>query len=358
MRVVSHRLTGYTFFIFLLHSMVMPVPGRAFLEGNDVDAFLETLLKEDYPVSYKAQEIEIAFSGGQTEIHRYKIGKLKPFKMRKEKYSIYGTMEEVLSHDGELMITYNPARRVVVRSPVVMERRSPETMKELISLIKRNYHVRFLGNAMVSGRGALAFSIEPRMKGTRPSFRVWMDHETAVPLKTEVYSIKGDLSYLSALFDVEINPSFPQDYFVIMVPSGTRAYELSLPARNDSGDSEVDTRKRYFETIPGGYVFKEAKVDGDGQVQVVYHDGLNSISIFLNRWNHEGVSEVGKVKTGKGEMVEKITLDGVEGYFCSRDRESVVSFVSNRRRYTVVGAISREGLIDIALELKKRGLVR
>lgn len=344
--------------VFLFAFLFAPVSVPAFSKGGDVDAFLENLLRDDYHISYETQEVAIFFSKGEPDVYRYKVGVLRPDKMRREKYSIHGTVEEVMTHDGELQIIYNPSKRVVIRGPAVKEKRSDESIRELISLIKKNYNIKFLGNAVISGRNSLAFSIEPRRQGTRPGFRVWVDHETALPLKTEIYSVNGEMSYLSTLSHIVINPSFPQDYFVIMVPHGTMAYEVSVPSNSPSISKIARVKKGYPERIPGGYVLKEEREDKKGQIQLIYHDGLNSISIFSYEWDQKKMGNIGKIKEGKGNALEKIAFNGFEGYFCRRDNENLMSFISGRRRYTVVGKASKEGLIEIAVELKGRGLKR
>ena len=57
-------------------------------------------------------------------------------------------------------------------------------------------------------------------------------------------------------------------------------------------------------------------------------------------------------------MVEIVTLDGLDAFFCRRGTKGLISFVSEGHKYTVVGEVSKEGLIAISLDIKRRSLKR
>jgi negative regulator of sigma E activity len=269
--------------------------------------------------------------------------------MRRESYSIDGSVQEVIVHDDEMQIVYYPSEKIVVRSPREKIRDS-QIVGEMIVLIKANYDVHIEGEARVSGRKVSIVSIMPKKRGTRPGFRVWLDRDYLLPLKTETYDLKGNTSYQNTYGKLAINPSFKQDYFVIMVPPGTVAYE-STAATGNPKDYEMPD----LQQIPGGYVLKEAIKGEDGHFQAIYHDGLNSISVFSEDWNETGAEKM----FGRSEaMVEIVTLDGLDAFFCRRGTKGLISFVSEGHKYTVVGEVSKEGLIAISLDIKRMSMKR
>lgn len=337
----------------LILNFLTPHSGDA---SDDVDRFLQTLLKDDYNVTFSAEEVEIFFNRAEPDISRYKLGILKPHKMKREKYSLDGALKEITVHDDEMQIVYSPDRKLVLKNKRLRKRSPDDEKNKLISLIRKNYNIEFIEYAAISGRKTLTYAITPVKIGSRPRFRVWLDHETGLPIKTETYDTEGNISYFNALFNLIINPSFPNKFFVIMVPPGTTAYDLTVV----DGASTVYKKNRKDEKVlpglPGGYVLKEIKTDGEGRYQLVYHDGLSNISVFREKWDHADQKLPGGIKGIPGYEVERVDLNGLEGFFCDSGQDKIMSFISGDRKFTIVGEISKAGLIDIAIELKKRGL--
>ena len=327
----------------------------AALSSDQVDSLLGNLLRGDYSVSYEAEEVTIRFSHGEPRISRYKVGKLKPHKMRREKYALDGSVEEIMVHDDELQIVSYPQKNIVVREPRSKNRPGSGDTERLIRLVRKNYDVDLAGNAVIASRAAIIVSIKPKERESRPSFKVWVDHETSMPLKTETYTADGSLTFLSTLSNISVNPSFPQDYFVIMVPSGTTAYEQ--PQRETKSSEEEDNlEKLSYHKLSGGYELKERLLDEKGNLQLIYHDGLNMVSFFSEDWTADMADALGKMNESPGGVVERIKRKGFEGYYCNRGGENILNFISDKHRYVIVGEVSKEGLIDMAIEFKKRKL--
>ena len=347
-----------TFLVILFISVLFPARSPAFSDTQNVDHILETLVRDDYYVSYQAEEVVIFFSNSEPKIERYKVGKLKPHKMRREKYNLDGTLEEVIVNDEELQIISYPKRKIAIKSPLSKNKKSVVSKKELINLIKNNYDIKPVDKDGISGRKALVISIKPKERGTRPSFNVWFDSETGLIMKTETFGTDGRLSYLSSLRNIVINPSFPHDYFVIMVPPGTAAYEPAGTVVKTHDPDKVKKQRDFFDKLSGGYVLKEVMEDDKGQLQLLYHDGLNSVSVFSEQWSNERSKMLEKIESGTGQLIERVKISGFEGFFCRRGSENIMSFVSNDHRFTVVGEVSKQGLVNISIDLKKRKLKR
>ncbi len=346
-----------TFFLLFL----LPFQAAAFSkdQGVNMEALIKNLVREDFGVSYAAEEVAIFFSHNQPSIHRYRIGILKPHKMKRIKYRIDGTVEDVVVQDDELRIEYYPGGNTIVRNP---RNRTAAAIvareKELVSLIKANYEIRPGGSAVIAERSAFIFSLQPKREGTRPSFKVWMDHETSLPLKTEVYSLKGELTYLSSLSGIVWNPSFPRDYFVIMVPEGTEAFEVetSPPAARSFLHDDDFFGRGHPANLPGGFALKEVREEDEGQMQGIYHDGLNSLSVFVERIDKEIMKALHDFKGLKGKKIEVVSIGALEGVFCGGDRENILSYFSGGKKVTIVGEISRGLLIEIASKLAGKGI--
>ena len=352
--MLTHKYKIYpAIVVALLFFTALPALSFAALNEKQTYRILNSLLTDNYEVSFEAEELLIAFSeGGAPTINRYKIGRLLPSKRRRDTYRLDGTVEEIMVQDEYLQIVSYPDKKMVVRSPRNPNAKTKAISTELVSLVQQNYHIRSTGKEVVSGRSAIVVEIKPKGKGTRPSFKAWIDHETGLPLKTETYAIEGALSLLSTLSDVVINPSFPQDYFVIMVPSGTKAYEQ--PTTDSDNINAIAEKEKLLvpRALEGGYLLKKTGLDERGNLQSIYHDGLNSISFFSEDWNDDLSRHMEKEAKSSKTTLSKVKKGSFEGFLCSRKRDNILSFISGTHRYILVGEVSKKALIDIAIDLK------
>jgi len=353
MPVTVKNKSFYIPFFLLFILIYYPSLCGASLSSDQVDSLLGNLLRGDYYVSFEAEEVTIQFSHGEPLISRFKLGKLKPHKMRRERYALDGSIEEIMVHDDELQIISYPKKNIVVRTSRSRTGNDSEEYKRLIDLVKKNYDIKLVGNSIVSSRASIIISITPREEASRPSYKVWLDHETSMPLKTETYSIDGTLVFLSTLSNILINPSFQQDYFVIMVPRGTTAYEQSQPELNSPDEDKTLGQLSYY-YLSGGYELKERLFDEKGNLQLIYHDGLNVISLFSEDWNEDKMAFLKKMEESPGDVVERIKRNDFEGYYCNRGSENILNFIWDKHRYVIVGEVAKNGLVDLAIEFKKR----
>ena len=354
--MLTHKYKIYPGIVaLLLFFAALPTLSFAALSEKQTYRILNSLLADNYEVSFEAEELLIAFSDdGAPEINRYKIGRLMPSKRRRDTYRLDGSIEEIVVQDEDMQIVSYPEKKMVVRSRLKPNIKSKAISTELVSLVRQNYHIRSMDKDMVSGRSAVVVVISPKEKGTRPSFKAWIDHETGLPLKTETYSIDGTLSFLSTLSDIVINPSFPQDYFVIMVPPGTKAYEQPSTASDDIDRVEGSVKRSVTSVLKGGYLLKKTGLDERGNPQSIYHDGLNSISVFSEDWNDNLSMKMEKEAKNSETILNKVKKGRFEGFLCSKNRNNILSFISGSHRYILVGEVSKKGLIDIAIDLKAK----
>ena len=349
MLIKKHKIYTLVIASFFLSALL---PSLSFAELSEKQTYkiLNSLLANVYDVSFEAEELLITFSdSGAPEINRYKIGRMLPDKMRRETYRLDGSVEELMVQDEDVQIVSYPDKKAVIRSLRIADNKNKAIDNELVSLIRKNYHIKSTGRDTISGRSAIVVVISPKEAGSRPSFRVWIDHETSLPLKTETYSFDGSLSFLSTLSAVVINPSFPSDYFVIMVPHGTKAFEAeAAPSKNSSNPSKkISAGKSH--ALKGGYFLKETGLSESGNIQSIYHDGINNISLFSEDLSAADLELTNKNSKGNLNNVKR---EDFEGFFCSRNRNNILSFISEKQRYILVGEVSKKALIDIAMDLK------
>ncbi len=320
--------------------------------------FLKNIIREDKYVSYKASEMVTVFSGEKQEFYIYKIGQQKPDKLRIEKQTLDGQVKVIMVHDDKLQIEYFPEKNLVIKRKRVKRNETPTQLENHLSLVKKNYDVNKVGDATISDRKCTLISISPKERGTRPRFRTCIDKEMLFPLKRETYSPNGNITYMSTFTDIFFNPSFDKDYFVIMVPRFTTAYEIEEPELNSYEQILQMPDDGTPDKIPGGYVLKEIRKDRGGVSQFIYYDGLNRISAFMENWHGEKGDENNHFEQVKGQNIETITIKGLKGFFCDRGAEKILSFITNDKKYTIVGEVSKDGLINVSKEINMRSMER
>lgn len=143
------------------------------------------------------------------------------------------------------------------------------------------YDVSIVREERVAGRRALLLAIRPH-DGYRFGHRLWLDRETAFPLRTELVDASGrpveqlkfaDITLNSSIPDQALAPSFSLDDFT-WYSEPTRAEVLDIETDWVSDDLPAGFRviSTKTEELPGA----ESPV-----THIVYGDGLATVSVFI-----------------------------------------------------------------------------
>ena len=147
---------------------------------------------------------------------------------RREQHATRGV--QVL--DGEYSWQYFPDRDLVLKRPASAEGGEmlrPEQLQRAI----RSYAIQ----VVPSGSDRRAAQPRPRVRarvaGSRPRRVVWVDAETALVLRTEVYGTNNRLAWLSVFEELEYRPSFDAAAFMRPGPPDVTVVEAA-PSRASS----------------------------------------------------------------------------------------------------------------------------
>ncbi len=204
-------------------------------------------------------------------------------------------------------VAHEPLRGAVVSSaatngapvgaPVVV---GPSRLdRQLLAVLAEQYDLVVSGDAPCTGRTASV--VEARRPGVdgpgAVAGRLWLDHESGLLLRREVYDDAGRRVRSSAFLDLSITSGAVAGgaSFTHPVTAGERA--MRVPAT--AGRSDVEgglTRLRGHgwqapEALPGGFVLFNVRLrDGAGAAQgepalahLSYSDGLSTVSLFAQR---------------------------------------------------------------------------
>jgi outer membrane lipoprotein-sorting protein len=135
--------------------------------------------------------------------------------------------------DGEFMWTYDPKTNTVIK----MEMPNTPVLGEIdyvgiISELLNETEVSLLGMEEIEGRPAYLLKTSPKEEGEGiqlvDEMKLWVDKETWMPLRYEMYNSDGDLVIELEILDLEINTGIPDSEFVFEVPEGATLKTVDL----------------------------------------------------------------------------------------------------------------------------------
>jgi sigma-E factor negative regulatory protein RseB len=166
--------------------------------------------------------------------------------------------------------------------------RSPEGVfgltKTLVALLGKHYVAVYRGTGLTAGRPALVVELD-RPDGSLAA-RFWLDKQTMVPLRRDVYDTSAHLVSEEAFVQVQ---------FGALTPAPAVAATATAPAASAWAPAPVPARLvadldrggwRLPAALPGGLPLYTAARTQAGPGQVVdlgYSDGLSVVSLFVQR---------------------------------------------------------------------------
>ncbi|NOX70992.1 MAG: hypothetical protein GXP15_17570 [Gammaproteobacteria bacterium] len=193
------------------------------------------------------------------------------------------------------------------------------------------YDLSIVREERVAGRRALLLAIRPH-DGYRFGHRIWLDRETAFPLRTELVAGDGALLEQLKFADIELGIEIPQQ-------SLTSSFNLddytwyAEPVRAEIVNVESDW---IGDEIPAGFrlisATQEITEDTENPVtHMMYGDGLATVSVFI------------AVKQD-GAVAERSTVGASNSYSVERDDYLI----------TVIGEVPPATVRRIAVSMRRK----
>jgi negative regulator of sigma E activity len=186
----------------------------------------------------------------------------------------------VVVESGEGIWLFHPRKQ----SWRQMSWRAPESRPQLLL---RNYDVHLQGREKVAGRRVFVLRLTARHPGN-PSKRVWLDSETKLALRQELYDPAGRRLSTSEFREISFAPSLPANLFTVPVEARVERRREGAPlppwaAAGKANPSQTCEQPRY---VPAGYELAHRicmKRPDREFAHLRYTDGLNTISLFIER---------------------------------------------------------------------------
>ena len=188
----------------------------------------------------------------------------------------------VVIEDGGLTLRYDPLQNVLHAE---RPRSLDETQRRrYLAQLMRNYPPRFLRRAFVAGRPAVGLELAHRLTG-RVARRLWVDEATGLVLRSQDYRLDGQVVTATTYQEVRYGGPIPMP---LAMPSPTR---LRVVHHEAPPVAEADLTRAFGAAIlrprylPEVFAYEgsfrgRCSCCGDPMAQMLYSDGLRSISVF------------------------------------------------------------------------------
>lgn len=316
-------------------------PGSA-AAGEEEKKLLEKIGVESVEKTYQGQKVVVDFSrvtpraSKLTIIHQ--LGGLE----RRE----YHSSRSVVVIDGNYFYQYHPARNLIVKRKLPGDGGYEALRRENLELTLKSYSFHTEPAEQIAGRETRLFEFSPLQEGSRPRRKVWVDTETGLVLKMEIFSAENKLFLMSFFEDIDYRPEVSPASFSVPNPTGVRVVESTegrcLEAENARAVADLPVELPAY--VPQGFVRKciRAKKSRDyGEVQILYTDGLSLLSVF-------GSSRFRGAGTKDSEAAEEVAVGDAEAKLNRHGLLRALSWQSPWAHMTILGEISKEELIKVA----------
>jgi outer membrane lipoprotein-sorting protein len=305
---------------------------------------VEGLLPPVVGAAYRGRKVLIDFTRQGPQVSSMTVLCQPDGRERRE----FHATRSLLLVDGESTWQYLPDQRIVLK------RRSrgeggeilrPEQVRRALD----SYDVRGLPAEAIAGRRTRGLEFLPRQSGSRPRRKVWVDAETGLVLRTEVYGTDSRLAWLAVFEDLEYHPRVDRAAFTMQVPSGARVVESAPEPCLEPAEAERASGLRVAlpSYLPQGFARQCVRVRrraGAGEVQVTFGDGLSLLSLFIS----------GSFRAPGGTPSQPVAVGTWPGQWHEMGLVTGISWRTPWAHLALLGELSREELRLVAASVGDR----
>lgn len=208
-----------------------------------------------------------------------------------------GAPREVLSQGSDVAI-FSPKNEKIMIEKKRGQNMFPALLPSNLAALKASYQAKTAGTERIGGRDAFVVNLSPRDQ-MRYGYRFWLDREYGLLLKTMTLSEHGDGLEQIAFSQLTLMDDQNMDWFKPKFDP-SKSYEMDQDAPAKVSDSEMDWD---VAQLPTGYrKVDQVKQPAQGKTglmtQMIFSDGLASISVFIEPIVKGGRPKVGHAVVG------------------------------------------------------------
>lgn len=266
--------------------------------------------------------------------------------------------------DGEFMWSYNPKTNTVLKMEMP---EVPDTGQidyvEIINDFLNETNVSVVGVEEIDGRSAylLETSLKENEEGIQlfDEIKLWVDKETWLPLRYEIYDSDGAQVLKMEIHDLEVNTGISDSEFVFEVPEGATVKAMDLNSYGIPGDMTLEEAKEHVqfeilvpEDLPEGYEFSYAtaynnsEIVSDGQVTetAILNYQKGNASLILAETVYDGQAQEAAIMNS----AENISINGVEGKYLALGDMKLLKWNIGNVYLSLSASLEKEELLKVA----------
>ena len=272
---------------------------------------------EEMPASFDWLEV-VAFAGHQTDYsgvfvyqydNRVETSSIIHVTQANGEYekleSLDGPKREIISHNGKVW-DYINHKMVLVGSKYVHSG-FPSLLPEQLSALEANYKARLLGVERVAGYDTQVILFQPQ-DNLRYSHKIWVHTDSGLLLKAAVLGDNNKVAEQYAFTQLQIGGKIDRSWVKECDSAGADAKDL--PPESAKDIKPIDSGW-VADMLPSGFkktLEIERKMHGRHApvTQMVFSDGLSSISIFIEPNDSDEDDDEGLSSRGAVNLYHKV----------------------------------------------------
>ncbi len=221
--------------------------------------------------------------GTRSRVYNKKIWIEPPNKMREE--IVFPGTEKTI-----IRISNNDKfeTRINGRNFLTERRRHPRQGFRILSMMRKNNDITISDDVMIAGRETRLILMKPKMEKRR-NVRVWVDKETGVTLKKEIFGYDDEvLVPVYQMHFTNIDYNYPENPELFRIKEKRRSPRVNTREFTSIEEAKQQVRFPFLtpDIIPNGYQLGRVRVArerGNVTVHLNYSNGITSFSIFQTR---------------------------------------------------------------------------
>lgn len=215
-----------------------------------------------------------------------------------------GRPREVFSEGSDIVI-FNAKNDKVVIEKRRGQNLFPAMLPTSLQPLRHNYHLKTLGNERVAGRDAQIFDLVPN-DNLRYQYRIWADAEYGLLLKMTLLDTQGKVMEQIGFTQLSLLNTHDLDWFQPKIDTSKPYVMEDKTDVNHIDDGFVVT------SLPAGYKkIDQIRIQVPGKSlptkQLIFSDGLASVSVFLEPISKGVIPREGKKNIGSTNVCAHVT---------------------------------------------------
>lgn len=244
--------------------------------------------------------------------------------------SLDGSGREIVRNENELTCYLPDQRRVLVEQ---REERGGllGTLPAFDAGMSEYYRIEMLPPGKLLKRDTQVIAVTPK-DSFRYGYRVWIDEKTAMPLKTQICDDKGNVVEQILFANLKLPGTIPRTAVQAQVNSEGFQWVRQQAPPSQAQSQALGTMWRALQVPPGFRLTATSSQVMEGSkapvAQLVYSDGLASVSVFIETKSREHDAMKGLARVGSA-FTYSITVKGHQVTAVGEVPAQTVQFIAN-----------------------------